>query len=97
MLVWFFSHLGFWSGNLFLIAPFPDLCLLEPFSTLKEKPLSVTLEEEERLLASSPDVSIHAGEGFESASNPVSEVKDQASQLPESMDQSARPQKDIVA
>ena len=30
MLVWFFSHLGFWSGNLFLIAPFPDLCLLVP-------------------------------------------------------------------
>ena len=29
-----FSHLGFWSGNLFLIAPFPDLCLLEPFSNL---------------------------------------------------------------
>ena len=28
----FFSHLGFWSGNLFLIAPFPDLCLLVPFS-----------------------------------------------------------------
>ena len=25
----FFSHLGFWSGNLFLIAPFPDLCLLD--------------------------------------------------------------------
>ena len=23
-----FSHLDFWSGNLFLIAPFPDLCLL---------------------------------------------------------------------
>ena len=23
-----FSHLGFWSGNLFLVAPFPDLCLL---------------------------------------------------------------------
>ena len=22
-----FSHLGFWSGNLFLIVPFPDLCL----------------------------------------------------------------------
>ena len=21
-----FSHLGFWSGNLFLVAPFPDLC-----------------------------------------------------------------------
>ena len=28
----FFSHLGFWSGNLFLIASFPDLCLLVPFS-----------------------------------------------------------------
>ena len=25
-----FSHLGFWSGNLFLIASFPDLCLLVP-------------------------------------------------------------------
>ena len=25
-----FSHLGFWSGNIFLIAPFPDLCLLVP-------------------------------------------------------------------
>ena len=22
---------SFWSGNLFLIAPFPDLCLLVPF------------------------------------------------------------------
>ena len=29
-----FSHLGFWSGNLFLIAPFPDLCLLVPLNTL---------------------------------------------------------------
>ena len=28
-----FSHLGFWSGNLFLIAPFPDRCLLVPFSS----------------------------------------------------------------
>ena len=27
-----FSHLGFWSGNLFLIAPFPDLCQLVLFS-----------------------------------------------------------------
>ena len=26
-----FSHLGFWSGNLYLIAPFPDLCLLVSF------------------------------------------------------------------
>ena len=26
-----FSHLGFWRWNLFLIAPFPDLCLLVPF------------------------------------------------------------------
>ena len=28
-----FSHLGFWSGNLFQIAPFPDLCLLVPSFT----------------------------------------------------------------
>ena len=26
-----FSHLGFWSGSLFLIAPFHDLCLLVLF------------------------------------------------------------------
>ena len=26
-----FSHLGFWSGNLFLIAPFPVRCLPAPF------------------------------------------------------------------
>ena len=32
-----FSHLGFWSGNLFLIAPFPDLCLLVPFSSLSQE------------------------------------------------------------
>ena len=31
----FFSHPGFWSGNLFLIAPFPDLCLLVPFYSCK--------------------------------------------------------------
>ena len=30
-----FSHLGFWSGNLFLIVPFPDLCLLVPFYCVK--------------------------------------------------------------
>ena len=30
-----FSHLGFWSGNLFLIAPFPDLCLLVPFHVVE--------------------------------------------------------------
>ena len=30
-----FSHLGFWSGNLFLVAPFPDLCLLVPFYIVK--------------------------------------------------------------
>ena len=28
-----FSHLSFWSGNLFMIAPFPDHCLLVPFVT----------------------------------------------------------------
>ena len=32
-----FSHLGFWSGNLFLIAPFPDLCLLVPLYTSNTK------------------------------------------------------------
>ena len=26
-----FSHLGLWSGNFFLIAPFPDHCILVPF------------------------------------------------------------------
>ena len=40
-----FSHLGFWSGNLFLIAPFPDLCLLVPFcifsTFFRRKPCSV--------------------------------------------------------
>ena len=34
-----FSHLGFWSGNLFLIAPFPDLCLPVPF-VINERKLS---------------------------------------------------------
>ena len=29
-----FSHLGFWSGSLFLIAHFPDLCLLVLFHVL---------------------------------------------------------------
>ena len=33
-----FSHLGFWSGNFFLIAPFPDLCLLVPLDTLLQMP-----------------------------------------------------------
>ena len=28
-----FSHLGFWSGNLFLIAPFPGPCLPVPFNS----------------------------------------------------------------
>ena len=28
-----FSGLGFWSGNFFLIALFPDHCLLVPFYT----------------------------------------------------------------
>ena len=30
-----FSHLGFWSWNLFLIAPFPDRCLLVPSYTVQ--------------------------------------------------------------
>ena len=36
LIVSLFSHLGFWSGNLYLIAPFPDLCLLVPFYVLDE-------------------------------------------------------------
>ena len=31
-----FSHLGFWSGNVFLIAPFPDRCILVPFCLTTE-------------------------------------------------------------
>ena len=34
-----FSHLGFWSGSLFLIAPFPDLCLLVLFHRNKANPI----------------------------------------------------------
>ena len=37
-----FSHLGFWSGNLFLIAPFPDLCLLVPFCIIMMIVLTTT-------------------------------------------------------
>ena len=33
-----FSYLGFWSGNIFLIAPFPDHCLLVPFPTFVSLP-----------------------------------------------------------
>ena len=36
-----FSHLGFWSGSLFLIAPFPDLCLLVLFLEKIEAVLSI--------------------------------------------------------
>ena len=35
-----FSHYGFWSGNLFRIAPFPDLCLLVHFCILSVECLS---------------------------------------------------------
>ena len=38
-----FSHLGFWSGNLFLIAPFPDLCLFVPFYQYSKKQESQNL------------------------------------------------------
>ena len=34
-----FSHLGFWSGNLFLIAPFSDLWVLVPFYYVMRKVL----------------------------------------------------------
>ena len=39
-----FSHFGFWSGNLFLIAPFPDLCLLVPFQYKHNIPIVWTLK-----------------------------------------------------
>ena len=32
-----FSHVGFWSGNFFLIVPFPDHCLLAAFSRIQAK------------------------------------------------------------
>ena len=32
------SHLGVMNGNLFLIAPFPDRCLLVPFSMTSNQP-----------------------------------------------------------
>ena len=38
----FFPHLGFWSGNLFLIAPFPDLCLLVPSSQVNKSPICLS-------------------------------------------------------
>ena len=31
-----FSHLGFWSGNLFLFAPFPNFCILVLFISLRQ-------------------------------------------------------------
>ena len=43
-----FSHLGFWSENLFLIAPFPDLCLLVPFSMVGGENESLTLLKNEQ-------------------------------------------------
>ena len=49
-----FSHLGFWSGNLFLIAPFPDLCLLVPFFHIRHAMLVMlyfVLGEEKPVLA----------------------------------------------
>ena len=29
-----FSHLGFWSGSLFLVAPFPNRCILVLFQVI---------------------------------------------------------------
>ena len=45
-----FSHLGFWSGNLFLIAPFPDLCLLVPFQGRFSMQIRGCLEERRPVL-----------------------------------------------
>ena len=49
-----FPHLGFWSGNLFLIAPFPDLCLLVPSSSSNVKTVRVLLDEVERKAEKTP-------------------------------------------
>ena len=32
-----FSHLGFWCGGFYLIAPFPDRCLLVPIRVFEIK------------------------------------------------------------
>ena len=44
VLVCFFSHLGFWSRNLFLIAPFPDLCLLVSFDDFHAGELLIVVQ-----------------------------------------------------
>ena len=50
-----FSHLGFLDGNLFLIAPFPDLCLLVPFySSIERFGYIVTDLEGVRVVRSNP-------------------------------------------
>ena len=38
----FFFHLGFWSGNFFPIAPFPDHCLLLLFNSYYERAVHYT-------------------------------------------------------
>ena len=48
-----FSHLGFWSGNLFLIAPFPDLCLLVPLNNHEVEKI-IKIRYKHRLLYASP-------------------------------------------
>ena len=60
-----FSHLGFWSGNLFLIAPFPDLCLLVPFwHTHKQNLVCVTCDCKTDQLGSNLRRSVHClGDG----------------------------------
>ena len=40
-----FSHLGVWSGSLFLIAHFPDLCLLVLFVQISENEYNETEDE----------------------------------------------------
>ena len=37
IVIMFFSHLGFWSRNFFLIAPCPDNCYLHLFDYRKKK------------------------------------------------------------
>ena len=49
----FFSHLGFWSGILFLIAPFPDLCLLVLFYIIHLSPKKLPTQNSVKLLLAS--------------------------------------------
>ena len=68
-----FSHLGFWSGNLFLIAPFPDLCLLVPFYRDQGKSSGLILKQ--RYIRSSLEDILNAYVGFTKGFYPITFVR----------------------